>query len=311
MRTLSPPTRRSAFTLIELLVVIAIIAILIGLLLPAVQKVREAAARTQCSNNLKQIGLAVHNYHDVNNTLPRNKYPNPQPAGASDINQWAAQLDCWSWLATSLEYIEQGNLYRLGNIPTAKLGTSGILDKPIKTFLCPSDISGATRTDRSDLFGLTVSTTSYKGVSGSNMQGGTFNRVGTNGSNSNLDMGDGLFWRNDTATKISLTQITDGTSNTFMVGEDVAAKNRWNAWPHANGATGSCGIPPNYNGGYSDTGTPGPRNWNLTYSFRSMHSGGLQFALADGSVRFVRDSIPITTYYQYCTRAGGEVIQNQ
>ena len=106
---------------------------------------------------------------------------------------------------------------------------------------------------------------------------------------------------------IRLTDVTDGTSNTFMIGEDIPSRNRWCSWAHANGANGTCAVPPNYDRGYTETGSPGPWNWPETYSFRSRHPGGLQFALADGSVRFVKDSLPVLTYRQYCTRAGGEV----
>ena len=130
-------SKRAAYTLIELLVVIGIVAILIGLLLPAVQKVREAAARTSCQNNLKQIGLAVHGYHDANGVLPVNYLP-------GSTGPYGPAYPSWSWLARILPYTEQGNLYRQANIPNATLNQSSpAVAMQVKLFLCPSDPSSA------------------------------------------------------------------------------------------------------------------------------------------------------------------------
>ena len=129
--------RRGAFTLIELLVVIAIIALLIGLLVPAVQKVREAASRISCTNNLKQLALACHAYHDAYKKLPTGQYGDydkPSAFGGPFENSMA-----WSWLAFILPYIEQGNVYRQGGIPTTRLDQSSATAVTIPIFLCPSD----------------------------------------------------------------------------------------------------------------------------------------------------------------------------
>ena len=149
------PPRHSAFTLIELLVVIAIIAVLIGLLLPAVQKVREAAARSQCMNNLKQLALACHNYHDANNTLPRNGNPahlrdshnrGPDGQGTGCCGNATPR---WSWIARSLPFVEQDNLARRGNVPIGNMNTNAaagpnaieVYRTDMKVTTCPSDIT--------------------------------------------------------------------------------------------------------------------------------------------------------------------------
>src|SRR6202158_5775374 len=152
--------RRSAFTLIELLVVIAIIAILIALLVPAVQKVREAAARAQCTNNLKQLALACHNYHDAQKTLPRDgtalfpatSHGPPQGTGCCGI-----AAPHWSWIARILPYIEQSAMFKQAGIPDTNMNANAdvkaVLGMVIPMLSCPSDDSPRTRTDAADIGG--------------------------------------------------------------------------------------------------------------------------------------------------------------
>jgi prepilin-type N-terminal cleavage/methylation domain-containing protein/prepilin-type processing-associated H-X9-DG protein len=293
--------RREGFTLIELLVVIAIIAILIGLLLPAVQKVREAAARMSCSNNLKQLAIAVHSYHDANNHFPSN---GPQ----ATYNTGGAN---WSWIAHILPNIEQGNLYTQANIATGTLGGAGAFTaSPIKSLLCPSDdaYNGQPRTNEADLGG-SWGQTNYKGVCGYNWGWGNTQftdpdpRFGNNG----LDNGDGIFYRTDGVPgtgghgPLTMVSISDGTSNTFLIGEDRPSINQWCCWAYANAATGTCAIPLNY----VDPNWPG--DWPNTYSFRSKHTNGANFAFADGGVQFINNSIDPLLYRQLSTYSGGEV----
>src|SRR5438552_11978523 len=216
-----PCRGRRAFTLIELLVVIAIIAVLIGLLLPAVQKVREAANRALCSNNLKHLALACANYHDVYSSLPRN---GDQLALKQSHNDYAFPgpgTGCcgvgaphWSWIARLLQYFEQDNLTSVGGIPNNTMSqnqaTLGVLLTDLKVLTCPSDLSPRTRNTSADLSGTNVAVTNYKRVSGANW-GADFFPTAKNFSTpyffesdwngihnyNGLERGDGIFWRAD------------------------------------------------------------------------------------------------------------------
>ncbi|MEZ6140304.1 MAG: DUF1559 domain-containing protein [Zavarzinella sp.] len=318
---------RKAFTLIELLVVIAIIAILIGLLLPAVQKVREAANRSKCTNNLKQLGVALHAYHDVNDGLPRTMHDTNYSPGSRG----------WSWIAQLLPYFEQDNFYRLArpnegvNAQPMNATVSGVVLRTyiIKTLKCPSDVSPDLGASVANSFtGSAV--TSYKGVTGSNWAwgrdplppNGTLNISNPGGSNHGLDRGNGAFDRmmelirplinptqlpglipNENSTRFA--SITDGLSNTLVVGESSNRISQHTGfWGHFNHSVGTCAQPLNYK---QPNGQPwGIGDWGNNYSFHSYHTGGANFCLGDGSVRFVRDSINIAVYRNAATIAGGE-----
>jgi prepilin-type N-terminal cleavage/methylation domain-containing protein/prepilin-type processing-associated H-X9-DG protein len=319
MRCLARQRQEPGFTLIELLVVIAIIGVLIALLLPAVQKVREAAHRTQCANNLKQIALACHAYADASGCLPVNRYAyldKPDEYGSIWANpNWNTGQDSrtWSFLAVILPFLEQDNLFRQGDIPRSTLKSSGVADRTIKTYLCPSDraysagpqVQNTIYTDD-----LRCGLTNYKGVMGSNFDWGVWYNPGTgcictpawwSGDNDPWANGDGILLACSYQCPRRFSHITDGMSNTFLIGEDS-----WNVntdggstWAGSIGATATCAIPPNLRA---------VTDWTTMFGFRSSHPGGVQFAFADGSVRFISDAIPLGVYRALGTMAGGEAV---
>jgi prepilin-type N-terminal cleavage/methylation domain-containing protein/prepilin-type processing-associated H-X9-DG protein len=317
-------SKRHAFTLIELLVVIAIIAVLIGLLLPAVQKVREAAARMSCQNNLKQIGLAIHNFESGNGRLPY----------AMDGTVSGTSTFRWSMLAALTPYLEQTNIYNgldlkvplFAGPPTFAVfpQNQASVAANVKIFLCPSDRQATVEADRGP--------SNYMACVGSGLNGGLIYNT------------DGVFYADS---KTRMTDITDGTSNTAMASESIlgeggaditgtpttvdvrrvyAVNTGAATTPLTDSAcAGITGFRKTRNYGWADGGIS-----NMSYNHyyapnaktpdclgrvqpgwkaaRSFHTGGVNVLFGDGAIRFVRDGIAIDTWRALATRSGGEVI---
>ncbi|RUL86268.1 DUF1559 domain-containing protein [Tautonia sociabilis] len=311
---------RGGFTLIELLVVIAIIGVLIALLLPAVQSAREAARRAQCTNNLKQLALAAHNYHDQVGTFPTALYKHP--AYVTDSQAWNNA----SWIVLLLPQMEQQSVYNSVNF-SIMWGTNvlfnwgpqyyGEQNSTVRTTIinslnCPSDDSEKLdNTNADEIWNGLAAGTSYVGNIGDNClacnppanQVQLCATVGypCRGPQLADGGGSGIFWRY--GPKVGINAIRDETSNTFLMGEQVMATTRWNAWVHANQSVGTTAMPLNYT-----LRPPNVGNWTHQYTFRSLHPGGANFAMCDGSVRFIKESIALPIYQAVSTRAQGEVI---
>lgn len=306
--------RRTAFTLIELLVVIAIIAILIGLLLPAVQKVREAAARTQCGNNLKQIGLASVMYTDNMGFFPPSRLDDTRP----------------TWAVVILPYLEQDALFQQWNLGQNYYSQSAIArETPVKTYFCPSRRQP----------GISQRDIPIGGMVPPNYPGGLGDYAGSSGHTTNygsvthpwVDSDDGtgviLWTAKQTYTSGNLTSwtgavrlasITDGTSNTFLIGEKhvPAGLEGYSRGPDSRTGDGSV-----YSGDHEEQfsrcagpGRPlakGPTDTaggSWMWLFGSAHTGVCQFVFCDGSVRALPTSTDTTTLSYLSQRADGQVV---
>jgi prepilin-type N-terminal cleavage/methylation domain-containing protein/prepilin-type processing-associated H-X9-DG protein len=331
MNRLSSRVPRRAFTLIELLVVIAIIAILIGLLLPAVQKIRDAAARLQCQNNLKQLGLALHNYHDTNSTFPHGGVTNGNCCSTPGGPSWGISI---------LPYIEQDNLYKLYNQSQTTEHTSNTALRTafVKTYSCPSDPNINKLLVPASGPGTNASaqyaTSSYRGVAG---------------------MTDGLQWFDDSYGAVNyplgqrgvlhsgvdrnrppplpsgmglspysgperIQSITDGTSNTLMIGEyatrtTITRTSFW-AYQYTSFAMSEIVLPPQSRQFLPDYDAcsaiviPGFANSNnpCKRGFASFHASAINFVMADGSVRSFTTNVDVLLLGGLSTIANGEVV---
>lgn len=293
--------RASGFTLIELLVVIAIIAVLIALLLPAVQQAREAARRASCVNNLKQIGLALHNYHDSSNTFPPG-YVSTFDNSGNDTGPG------WGWGAMILSQMDQAAIRSTISFENPIESSVNAVPRTaiINTWLCPSDVAQTTWTavTRDNLGNpLTtickVSAANYVGMFGIPEPG--------------ID-GDGVFFRDS---RIGIRDITDGSSQTLLVGE---RSQKWCVASWTGAVTGSQLFPPagspavplveNASGmilGHTFEGPPNAPGLECN-CFSSLHSGGANLLFADGHVRFLSTSMDRNTFKALSTRAGGETV---
>jgi len=338
---LSRPKDRRGFTLIELLVVIAIIAILIGLLLPAVQKVREAAARMKCSNNLKQMGIALHSYHDTYGGLP----PAMIQFGGYNDDPYAGTKYGPNWAVLLLPYIEQEALYKTvstgltqwlnENMAAYDATWAAVRTVTLKTFQCPSDDPNASACQRN--FGG-LGTNWARGNYAANC--GPHYNYGSRVNNGNSSGGPwgwsgrgpfSIITQNGKRNGLMISNIPDGSSNTVALAEvrigvdQNDPRGLW-AWGLAGSSTivshadGDCTVPNGSNGcaddirDAPDLPAQGLGNWTGCNSnqanARSKHTGGVMVAFADGSIRFISNTVSQQTWWLLNASHDGQTIPN-
>ncbi|MCR4414450.1 MAG: DUF1559 domain-containing protein [Thermoguttaceae bacterium] len=298
---------KKGFALVELLVVMTIIAVLMGLLLPAVQASREAARRAQCGNHIRQLVLALHQFHQARGVLPLNAQTGPGTGT--------------SWMIEVLPYIERETVYRQIDVklPLAHPRHEAPSRTVIGLFECPSDPEGrGLAENRSETYDARAGT-NYKAVAGANWGWGDHvvsqpaGRFA--GDTHGLCRGNGIIcagsYAEQSCPKIVTTdfgQVRDGLSNTLAVGETVPGWTRWAWWFSYNASTGTCAIPLNYRRAQIDLHAAWD-DWQRNYGFYSGHPGGANFALCDGAFRFVRDDIDLEVYRGLATISGRESAQ--
>ncbi|WP_437229216.1 DUF1559 domain-containing protein [Planctomicrobium sp. SH661] len=295
--------RRSGFTLIELLVVIAIIAVLIALLLPAVQQAREAARRSQCKNNLKQIGLALHNYHDTMNCFPPGWIG--VTAGVPDFEGGNG----FSWGTYILPYIDQAPLYAQFNFNYDMNATQNVdhLRRTLTVFQCPSDPKPDTF-DTEDTPPVKLATANYVGVFGTQEPHACEIPFGTAGSLLSAQgqcVSNGSFFHNSC---VRMRDFTDGASNTMLIGERTTFVDADHPDEIVYG-TWSGAVPESHDSFARIIGHAGhvPNRGEDEEDFGSSHVGGAHFVMGDGRVIFLSQNMNEATFQALGTRAGGEV----
>jgi type II secretory pathway pseudopilin PulG len=303
--------------MVELLVVIAIIAILVVMLLPAINAARNEARRVQCLSNMRQLGLGVLTHQSAKRKFPINRY-----GDYNDPTTYGGAYEdsrSWSWLSSILPFIEHDALYKLGKIPERSLKDSPeAIATNVSIFFCPND----EMVDHSPmdvnthyLRGVRVALTNYKGVQGSNFGYGDW---ATPGHYDPWERGDGMFYAMNWQKRIDERAVKDGLSKTMIIGEDIWHPVRAScdlpcygfgfAWAHSVESVANANTPPN-NHVKPGGGEYEAHDWQNMNAFRSTHFGGVQFCFADGRVQFIRDEIELGVYRSLATISGAEGIE--